>query len=250
MDDHAWLTASEALTITPHEVHVWRASLDWDSTAVLPFVETLAGDELARAERFHSAVHRNRYIAARGILRTLLSRYLGTPPGDLTFTQNVHGKPALAPGREALNLRFNLSHSQDLALFAFAVGREVGVDVEFVRSSANEDRLAERFFSPDEVAALRALPQDAQREGFFRCWTRKEAYIKARGAGLSMGLATFTVPLSAYAGTLLPIACDDDSQTGRWWLCPLEPGPGCAGAVAAEGSDWRLALWNDVEAAK
>jgi 4'-phosphopantetheinyl transferase len=142
-----------------------------------------------------------------------------------------------------LDLRFNLSHSRGLGLFAFTLDREVGVDVEYIRPSRKELDLAERFFSPQEADALRVLPHSAQPEAFFRSWTRKEAYIKARGGGLSIDLASFAVSLAPDSLTHLPITGLDDPEAGRWWLRPVAPGEGYVGAVAAEGADWPLRLW-------
>jgi 4'-phosphopantetheinyl transferase len=141
-----------------------------------------------------------------------------------------------------VDLHFNLTHSHNVALFAFTLSGEVGIDVEYIRPSHREMDLAERFFSPQEVAALRAFPESSQREMFFRCWTRKEAYIKARGAGLSISLASFTVSLAADTLTHLPITGHDDREAGRWWLRTLAPGEGYVGAVAAEGAEWSLTL--------
>jgi len=238
-----WQAAPGVYTLPPGEVQVWRAALDIDPQTLERLRATLAAEEQARAERFHSPLGRARFAAGRGILRALLARYLGVKAGDLRFCTNAHGKPALDPGSGTADLRFNLSHSQGLALFAFALRREVGVDLEFVRPSLRDDRLAERFFSPQEVAALRALPPDAQTEAFFHCWTRKEAYIKARGEGLSINLASFAVSLAPDALTSLPITAIDDPEAGRWSLRALNPGGGCVGAIAAEGADWSLSLW-------
>jgi 4'-phosphopantetheinyl transferase len=238
-----WQTAPEAVTLLPGEVHVWRADLEVDPAALLHLQQTLSADEQARAERFHSPVDRARFTAGRGILRALLARYLSTPAGDLRFCHNAHGKPALASGSRTKDLRFNLSHSQRLALFAFAFRREVGVDLEYNRPFDSEERLAERFFSPQEVTELKKLPESAQTEAFFNCWTRKEAYIKALGGGLSIDLASFAVSLAPNPPAHLPISGHDGSEAGRWSLRALAPGDGYAGAVAAEGSDWSLALW-------
>ncbi len=239
-----WRTASGPMRLAPSQVHVWRAGLDVDTAALAAFIDTLSADELARAERFHSSVHRQRFIAAHGMLRTLLARYLSLSPGDFAFTLNSNGKPSLAPGSQATDLRFNISHSQNAALFALALGQEVGVDVEFIRPSKNESALVKRFFSPEEVRALESLTESDRPDAFFRCWTRKEAYIKARGGGLSIRLASFSVSLDVHAGRLLPIVCHDGSETERWWLHPLDPGNGFAGAVAAEGANWSVTLWD------
>jgi len=217
--------------------------MDVDPAALRPLQGVLSAEEQARAERFYSPVDRARYAAGRGILRALLARYLGIPAGDLRFRTNAHGKPALESDHGPADLRFNLSHSHGLALFAFALRREVGVDLEFIRPSRTEGRLAERFFSPQEVAALRALPESAQTEAFFHCWTRKEAYIKARGGGLSIGLSSFAVSLAPDQLTNLSIACHDGPEPGRWSLRALPPGAGYVAALTAEGADWSLALW-------
>ncbi len=238
-----WQTAPEPVMLPPGEVQVWRADLDVGAPALLRLRESLSADEAARAERFHSPLLRDRFIAGRGILRAVLARYMGTPAGDLRFCTNAHGKPALIPGSGAQDLRFNLSHSHGLALFAFALGREVGVDLEYVRPSGTDDRVAERFFSAREVMALRTLPKSAQAEAFFHCWTRKEAYIKARGEGLSIGLNSFAVSLAPDQMTNLSITRSDGSEAGGWSLRALAPGDGYVSAVVAEGADWSLALW-------
>ncbi len=238
-----WQAVLEPATLRDDEVHVWRADLDVGSTAVLQMRETLSADEQARAEKFYSPTDAARYIAARGTLRALLARYLRTSPGDLRFCGGAHGKPALVPGSGTEYLRFNLSHSHGLALFAFAWRREVGVDLERVHPFPNSDRVAERFFSAQEVTALRELPKIAQTEAFFQCWTRKEAYIKARGEGLSIDLASFAVSLAPGQLTNLPINNNDNTEAGQWSLCALAPGAGYVAAVAAEGADWSLVLW-------
>ncbi|HXW13581.1 MAG TPA: 4'-phosphopantetheinyl transferase superfamily protein [Terriglobia bacterium] len=238
-----WQTAPDALTLPCGEVQVWRACLDVDAEVLERWRETLSAEEQARARRFHSPADRDRYTAGRGILRALLARYLGTSAGDFRFCLNAHGKPGLAPGDGNADLRFNVSHSHGLALFAFTWGREVGVDLELVWPTLRDDLLAERFFSAQEVAALRALPEGAGKEAFFHCWTRKEAYIKARGAGLSINLASFAVSLIPDPVGHLPITGNDGAEGGRWWLRALAPGGGYVGAVAAEGEDWPLTLW-------
>jgi 4'-phosphopantetheinyl transferase len=210
---------------------------------LLRWRKTLSADEQARAKRFHFPADGDHYTAARGILRALLARYLETPAGDFSFCLNAHGKPALGPGSGAVDLRFNLSHSHGLALFAFASRREVGVDLEYVRPFPNQDRVAKRFFSAQEVTALQGLPPSAQSEAFFHCWTRKEAYIKARGGGLSIGLSSFAVSLAPDQMTDLPITSVDSTEAARWSLRAIAPGDGYAAAIAAEGADWSLSLF-------
>jgi 4'-phosphopantetheinyl transferase len=241
--DPTWQAAPRPLALNTNEVHVWRAGLDADAAAVERWRQTLSNDELARAGKFHSAVQRDHYTAGRGMLRSLLARYLGAPAGEFQFRLNAHGKPALDSGSQVADLRFNLSHSHGMALFAFSLGGDVGVDGEYVRPSRREMDLAKRFFSPQEVAVLRAFPESSQREMFYHCWTRKEAYIKARGAGLSINLASFTVSLAADTLAHLPITGHADPEAGRWWLRTLAPGEDYVGAVAAEGAEWALTLF-------
>ena len=170
------------------EVHVWFARLDRTPARLTRMRTILNPEEVARADRFFMDVHRNRFVAGRALLRDLLAGYLGQPPETIRFAYNEWGKPALAAGFAARDLRFNLSHSQDLAMYAFVLERDVGVDLEMIRAEVANERIAENFFSPTEVETLRALPLEQQAEGFFNCWTRKEAYVKARGQGLSIEL--------------------------------------------------------------
>jgi len=238
-----WQRTAGAAVPSTHEVHVWRTGLGVEAATLQDFEETLSPEEHARAERFHSSVDRARYIGGRGILRAILAQYLGTRAGDLRFCSNAHGKLALRPGGGIEDLRFNISHSHGLALFAFALRREVGVDLEQVRPSGKEEGLAERFFSTEEIAALRALPASAQAEGFFHCWTRKEAYIKARGTGLSIDLSSFSVSLVPGELITLPVSSHSDPEAARWSIRVLAPGSGYVGAIAAEGADWAPRLW-------
>jgi 4'-phosphopantetheinyl transferase len=231
------------LALGSDEVHVWRARLDAEPASLARWRDTLSSDEKARADRFHSPVHGDQCIAGRGILRDLLARYVRIPAGNLQLSSNSHGKPFLVSGNGVADVRFNVSHSRNLALFAFALRREVGVDIECLRPAGREVELAERFFSPREVEGLRALPLDVQREAFFRCWTRKEAYIKARGVGLSMSLSSFAVPLDSNLHTYLPIMGLEDAEARQWRLRQLEPGEGYVAAVAKEGTNWPLGLW-------
>jgi medium-chain acyl-[acyl-carrier-protein] hydrolase len=236
-DPCRWEEPARASGLGADEVHVWRVPLDCGPDAVARLLESLADDERERADRFHFDKDRRHFIAGRGCLRAVLGRYLGEAPGRLSFTYNFYGKPTLA---SATDLRFNLTHSHGLALVAVTRGREVGVDVEYVRRDLAGELLAERFFSPREAAALRALPEPQRREAFFRCWTRKEAYIKARGAGLSLPLDRFDVTLRPDEPAMLLATHDEPDEARRWTLRALTPGEGYVGALAAEGDSWRL----------
>ena len=225
------------------EVHVWRASLRRDPSEVAALRTLLSADELGRADRFHFPRDRDAFTVARGGLRTLLGRYLGLPPASLRFKYNDFGKPSLETDTGGARPRFNLSHAGDVALYAVTDGREVGIDVERVREDFATHEVAERFFSRREFASLRALPDGEQTRAFFDCWTRKEAYIKARGAGLSLPLDSFDVTVSPREPAALLETRDDPLEASRWLICELSPGTGYVAAVAVEGDGWSLRCW-------
>ena len=227
------------------EVQVWRANLDQTPAQVQSFFDDLAAEEQARAERFHFARDREHFIVGRGVLRAILGRTLNRAPGCLRFCYGAHGKPALA---DEDAIRFNLSHSDGIALYAIARGREVGIDVERIRRDLAVAEIAERFFSPREGAMLRTLPGELQRQAFFRGWTRKEAYIKARGDGLALPLDAFDVSLVPEEPDAVLRIQRDPAEASRWSFQELAPAPGYAAAIAVEGHGWRLACWQWPEA--
>jgi 4'-phosphopantetheinyl transferase len=238
-----WCSPPDAVTISRDEVHVWRAALDPTASQTQYFQRHLAADERARADRLYFERDRQHFIAARGVLRDILARYLNRAPESLSFRYGAQGKPALAGDDDKAGIRFNISHSRGLALCAVALGREVGIDIEQVRAELAVVEIAERFFSPREVAALLLLPALEQRPAFFRCWTRKEAYIKARGEGLSMPLDQFDVSLAPGEPAVLLDARPDSSEHNRWSLQDLDAAAGFAAALAMEGQAGRLRLW-------
>jgi 4'-phosphopantetheinyl transferase len=210
----------------------------------------LSSDERARADRFYFSQDRESFIVARGMLRSILGRYLNRSPEALRFHYSAHGKPALDFDSGDDAIRFNLSHSHRMGLYAFARDREVGIDVEFVRDGPHAEHIAEHFFSPDEVRSLQALPPAQRRHAFFLCWTRKEAYIKGRGEGLSLPLDQFDVSLTPGEPAKLLSTRPDPLEAGRWFLQDLTLGPdGYAAAVAIEGADRSVVLGRYVFAA-
>ncbi len=239
----SWQAPPEHNSLELDEVHVWRASLDQDSACVGSLYETLTVDERSRAERYYFEKDRKHFIVARGVLREILSRHIGIDPSQLRFTYNEYGKPALVASQEGEGLRFNVSHSGGFALFAFTRRMEIGVDIEEIRMDFASDEIARQFFSPKEVRALATVPDPLRVEAFFNCWTRKEAYIKARGLGLSLPLDGFEVSLlPGQKATLLSTRPNPDEAL-RWSMCELRPGRGFAAAVAVEGHEWRLKCW-------
>ena len=208
---------------------MWRIDLEQRQEVLERFRETLEAHELERAGRFHFEKHRRHFVVARGFLRCVVARYLETRPEVLRFSFGPYGKPALA-GEQSL--RFNLSHSHEVALLAVASSVELGVDVEHVRADFASEDIARRFFSRAEVETFDALPKKEQVAAFFRCWTRKEAYIKAIGKGLSQPLDGFDVTLAPEEPAALLHADEDDAS--RWSLSDIDVGAGYAGALAVE----------------
>ena len=243
--DTTWNILCEPMRLLSADVQVWRASLEQPPGCLGRLLGTLAPDERQRAERFHFDRDRRRFIAARGTLRAILAGYLGTAPGELQFCYSEYGKPSLSRATAGDRLRFNVSHSHELALFAVTEGRDLGVDLEWIRPDVADEAIAERFFSAEEVRALRALPAELQADAFFNCWTRKEAYIKAIGEGLSMPLSRFVVSLAPGERPALLSAngSPNDVEVSRWSFRELFPGTGYKGAVVAEGTDWDLKCW-------
>jgi 4'-phosphopantetheinyl transferase len=228
-----WKPPSRDLELGPHDVHLWIAAVPDCLPALNDYQSVLAEDERDRAARFHFEHDRRRYAITRGILRKLLARYLGR--SDVSFACNRYGKPALAASTSAL--RFNVAHSRDLALFGFTLQHEIGVDVEWIRPDFATTDVAQRFFAPDEAIALTALPQAARVQGFFSCWTRKEAYIKARGMGLSLGLHGFAVTFAPGEPAALIRVDDDPTAPHRWTMSDLATTDGYAAAMAIEARD-------------
>jgi len=236
-----WQPAGQPPPLTIDDVHVWRIALEMSETMLARLREILAEDERRRAVRFHFEKDRRHFTAGRGALRMLLARYLGRRPEEVRFVYSNYGKPRLADSDNGGNLRFNLTHSHGLALLAITRGRDIGVDVERLREMERDgEPLAERFFSPREAAVLRSLSPELRREAFFHCWTRKEAYIKANGKGLSLPLDQFDVTLHPTEPAALLATHHDPTEARRWSLRSLHPGEGYVGALAVEGHSWSL----------
>jgi 4'-phosphopantetheinyl transferase len=211
-------------SLAPDAVHVWRVPLD-DAGAVEAYWPLLSSDEQTRANRFHRDVHRRRFVVAHGALRRILAGYVDTDPASLAFVAGEHGKPALDRQRGDAVVEFNLSHSHDLALVAVSAARPIGVDLERWSADVEHLELAERFFSPAERQALRALAHAPElvEAGFFAAWTRKEAYLKATGHGIARGLHHFDVTLTPGEHPRLLADRLDRDATARWSMLALEP---------------------------
>ena len=242
-DQTQWFPSPSVLKLGPDEVHVWRADLNVPAERLEPLHALLSSEERERAARFHFEKDRRHYTAARGILRSLLSDYLSVQAGQIVFTYNKYGKPELDLGATGGSLRFNLSHSHGLALFGFTRDRDLGIDLELIRPERATDEIAERFFAAAETAVLRSLPKEIRSRAFFDCWTRKEAFIKARGLGLSLPLHSFVVSLAPGERPALLSLQSDPQAPARWSLRDLDVAENYAAALAVEGAAWRLRCW-------
>ncbi|MDZ8259996.1 4'-phosphopantetheinyl transferase HetI [Nostoc sp. ChiQUE01b] len=232
---HLWLPAPTDLTLLQDEIHVWRIDLDQPELHLQNLAATLSSDETARAERFYFQEHRQRFIAGRGILRTILGRYLDVQPRQVEFNYQRRGKPVLADKFTDSGLAFNLSHSQGLGLCAVNCTSEIGVDLEYIRPMSDLEALAKRFFLTREYEMLRSLSPNQQQEVFFRYWTCKEAYLKATGDGLSQ-LEQVEVSLTPTEPAKLQI-------TENWSLFELVPTNNYVAAVAVANFGWNLKCW-------
>ncbi len=239
----SWDPPPEVLNLTTPDVHVWMASLDWPAHQVHALADILSEDERARAGRFVRERDQRRFIVCRGVLRTILGRYLGAAPSVLEFRYSAYGKPAINAGAGEPALRFNVSHADGVALYAVTRAREVGIDLERVRSRFATDEIAERFFSAREIAMLRAQAPASCPKAFFRIWTRKEAYLKARGQGLSASLRAFDVSVLPDEPVALLTTAWDPQEASRWRLEELFADDHYVATIAVEGDGWRLRRW-------
>ncbi len=237
-----WKPGHTPCILRSNEVHVWIASLDISEGQYYILRDTLSDEELERAARFRFEKDRKRFTSARGILRSLLSGYLDTDANKISISYGRYGKPQLSPGSSAIPVHFNLAHAHSRALFAFALDRDVGVDIEFMRRDVAQDDIAERFFSPHEKAALDSLPPDMKRKGFFTCWSRKEAFLKATGKGLSFGLDRVEVTVNPESpASVLSIGGSKEDAAG-WSLQDIPADEDYSAALAVKGHGFNLCL--------
>jgi 4'-phosphopantetheinyl transferase len=222
----------EGVELQADRIAVWGARLDQSPLVREELFGLLSSDERTRAGRFHFEKDRDRFIASRGILRTVLGSYLGIEPGRLAF-RCPGNKPALMDWCGGKDLHFNLSHSSGLGLFAFARRCEVGIDVEYIREIPEMEDIVGSFFSEREKAAFDSLPRALRREAFFKCWTRKEAVVKAMGSGLSSPLQDFDVSLIPGEPARILEIRREQEMASAWSLLELKPAPGYAAALAA-----------------
>src|SRR5262245_17588354 len=241
-DDRGWCSPGPRV-LPSNEVHVWRISLDDPAALAVCQESWLTPEERQRADRFRFPRDRQRFVVRRGIARVILSRYLDLEPRHVRFRYLANGKPVLAEEMGGSDFTFNWSHSDGMALYAVARGRMVGVDLERRRPDVECLQIAERFFAPGEVATLRALAGDLQRNVFFTLWTCKEAWVKATGVGLSFPLEQVEMLLDAGGSATLLSQDGRSSPAAAWSVRTLTSAGGYAAAVVAEGCHWQLRYW-------
>ena len=247
-EEGVWTTPAKHPTLAKNAVHVWRTILDADETHVLSSRAVLSTDEQARADRFLRQEHGRRFTLGRAVLRALIARYVGTTPESVVFAYNEQKKPFLKDDCAKEKLQFNVSNSGEVAVFAFTWNRAIGVDIEAIEERLELEKIATRYFSPFEVKQLFELPENERMNAFYRCWTRKEAYIKARGGGLTIPLDSFDVSLVPGHTPQLLRADDLAGPIDAWNLRELKPAEHYAGALAVEGAVNTVSQWQaDVE---
>jgi 4'-phosphopantetheinyl transferase len=243
-----WQIPYKTLVLAKDETHIWQAKLDLSTAEITQLTEILAEDERIKASRFRFPEHRQRYIAARGILRKILGFYLNINGDTIEFEYNSRGKPKIS-NFNAINLQFNVSHSQDLALYGITRDRRIGIDLEYLRDLDDADKIARRFFSPTESVLVASLEGEEQKRVFFQFWTAKEAYLKAIGSGLSGGLDKVEIALKPQAIALLSVG-ETSENTANWSLDSFIPQPNYIGTLATETEQkpqqLKFFIWNSV----
>jgi 4'-phosphopantetheinyl transferase len=229
--------------LSDEEAHVWAVPIDEHQPTTDQGLACLSQDERRRAEQFQLELPRRRFIVTRVALRRLLAEYLDMPAADISLAYSPRGKPMLGGTRTGTSLHFNLAHTHDLALVAVTRGCDIGVDVERLRAVSHLESIARRYFHPAELGAILNARAESRNKAFLRCWTAKEAVVKAIGAGLTDSLAEFCVPVADASGTWveMPILAATTSQ--RCWLERLSPSETSIAAVAFVGERRRVSCF-------
>lgn len=237
-----WQIVTNAPRIASGDMHIWRYRLELPAERVAQAESRLSADELARAERFFFPIHRHRYIAGRSKLRKLLGSYLQVAPASVRFTYSEFGRPAITQAQNPAAINFNVSHSEDVCVVAVSHIQPLGIDVERIRNDFGGEEVAQANFAPAEFRELLSLPSDIRPQGFFNCWTRKEAYVKALGAGLQIPLDSFEVSLRPEDPPRFLRGAEPD-----WHLLSFCGADGFQAAAAYRGAEARVQLYESPE---
>lgn len=238
-----WQIPQTSPILSSNDVHLWRAQLDQSNECIKQLTQVLSDEEQRKTERFHFNKDRKRFIVTRGILRSILSHYLDVEPSRFRFGYSSHGKPHLVEKSNSAEICFNLSYSHSLSLYAFTRSRQIGVDIEYIRTIKEASQIVARFFSSNEHAMWQQVPEGQKQEAFLNYWTCKEAYLKARGDGLSLPLDQFDVSFAPGEPPAILVNNGASDESSPWLLRALQPGPGYVAAIVVEGYDWQLKCW-------
>jgi len=241
--DGSWQTPNREMTLSPNDVHIWKVSLTPHQHQFIKLQRLLSPDEITRAQRLKFQEHRHAFIAARSALRLIMSRYLCVEAQSLVFTQGPQGKPFLKEPLANPPLLFNLSHTQHFALYAFTLNKEIGIDLEDQNRNINYESLIDRVCSEKEKAIIMAHAPPEQKQIFLTCWTRKEAYVKATGKGLSFPLQAITVSLPPTTPTALLEVAGDSQEPLRWSMHEIQVDHDHVATLVVAGHSWNPVYW-------
>jgi 4'-phosphopantetheinyl transferase len=245
MRSPTWQIPTKEIVLTTKDVHIWRGSLDLAAAKIEKLFDILSQDEKLRAQRFRFPEHQKRFIAARGILRQLLSTYLDLPAKSIVFEYSDRGKPTLAKSINYNDLQFNLSHSQDLAVYGFTLSRKIGIDLEYLKPLTDAKAIASRFFAATEKELICSLTGEEQQQVFFQLWTAKEAYLKAIGEGITGSLAEVEIALASDRSITSFKLKGNTITTESWLLSDFIPETNYLATVAVESLNQsnRINFW-------
>lgn len=238
-----WNKAPADLRLSNEFVDVWRTRLDLSIDTVNNYLATLSKDERARADRFKARSKRKEFIITRGLLRKTLAQTLDIDPSSLEFDYAEHDKPFLPAATLGVPISFNVSHSHNQALVALTLDRAIGIDIEKIRQDVSFEKLAARFFSKQESQALEKLDKNTLPKAFFACWTRKEAFVKALGDGISFGLSEFSVSVDPYETNVSLLTHWNTGESSNWSIVNIKADEYYIGALAIDGSRFTLRCW-------
>ena len=243
MVNAGWHQPPPHMTLASQEIHVWKVPLRPPEIWLKKLKNLLNGEERERAERYKAPARQEAFVTTRGMLRYILGWYLDTKPEHLKFDMGSHGKPYLVEPPTSPGISFNLAHSADLALLAITHDRQVGIDIEHHRQILDYAGMVKRICSPAEQSFLMKIPHESQLTAFLSCWTRKEAYTKAIGKGITFPLNTITVSLTRELPVKLLHVEGHADEPSRWTMCELFPGAGYSAALVGEGQSWTPICW-------
>lgn len=228
------------LILKPNEVHIWAINKKEHINKLPLYWDILNTSEKEKAAKFRFESDHNCAVISRGILKNILGNYLNKTPKNIEFKLGEYGKPTL---KETSDIEFNISHSKDSIVMAFTQKNKIGIDVEYTKKDIEVKKIASHFFAEEEVTSLLALKESYHKQAFYNCWTRKEAFIKALGCGLSFPLDKFVVSLDCSKEAQLIATKWDKKEKEKWFLKAFEPDKDYIGAVSVKGKVTNMEFW-------